>query len=83
MVFREFEAVVNTTISTGLLPNDNKGVYFVLASADINATDGLCTRFCAWRNNITVQGRQVTMTQELGANTMFVCLFVLLLHSAR
>src|SRR6266545_1950081 len=40
--------VVSSAISSNLLPNDAKGVYFVLTSQDVNETSGFCTKYCGW-----------------------------------
>lgn len=39
-------AVVTSAIAGAQLPSDPNGVYFVLASSDVNATSGLCTSYC-------------------------------------
>jgi len=44
----DVKAVVSNAISTGALPKDSKGVYFVLTSADVNETSGFCTQYCGW-----------------------------------
>ncbi len=41
-------AVVGSAISSGRLPADSNGVYFVLTSADVNETSGFCTQYCGW-----------------------------------
>jgi hypothetical protein len=38
------EAVVSGAISSGALPADANGVYFVLTSSDVNETSGFCTQ---------------------------------------
>ena len=43
--------VVFNAINAGHLPLDANGVYFVLASADVNETSGLCTSHCGWHNH--------------------------------
>jgi hypothetical protein len=35
---------------------DPKGVYFVLTTADVNATSGFCTQYCGWHDHATVNG---------------------------
>ena len=45
------QAVVSSAISSGRLPQDTNGVYFVLTSADVNETSGFCTRYCGWHTS--------------------------------
>jgi hypothetical protein len=42
------QAVVTSAISSGGLPYDASGVYFVLTSADVNESSGFCTQYCGW-----------------------------------
>ena len=42
------KAIVAKAISSRRLPADTKGVYFVLASTDVNEISGFCTRHCGW-----------------------------------
>src|SRR5207244_3981432 len=37
-------------------PNDPNGVYFVLTSADVNATSGFCTQYCGWHTHGSMAG---------------------------
>jgi hypothetical protein len=41
-------AVVSSALTSGRLPIDSNGVYFVLTSADVNETSGFCTQYCGW-----------------------------------
>jgi len=45
------QSVVNSAISTGKLPKDGNGIYFVLSSSDVNETSGLCKSYCGWHNH--------------------------------
>ena len=47
-------SIVSNAISSGALPNDPNGVYFVMTSPDVNETSGFCTQYCGWHNNTTV-----------------------------
>jgi hypothetical protein len=40
--------VVQNAVVSGKFPLDQNGVYFVLTSADVDETSGLCTTYCAW-----------------------------------
>ncbi|HEX4825936.1 MAG TPA: hypothetical protein VFV19_16670 [Candidatus Polarisedimenticolaceae bacterium] len=45
--------IVQTAIDNGSLPMDPNGVYFVIASPDVDMY-GFCTAYCGWHNNETV-----------------------------
>jgi hypothetical protein len=51
--------VVSDAITGGHLPMDTNAVYFVLTSADVNATSGFCTAYCGWHRAGTVSGQTV------------------------
>jgi hypothetical protein len=53
------EGVVSSAISSGHLPSDTNGVYFVLTSADVNETSGFCTHYCGWHANATIHGADI------------------------
>jgi hypothetical protein len=53
------QAVVSTAISTGALPKDTNGVYFVLTSADVNESSGFCTQYCGWHTHGTISGSDI------------------------
>jgi hypothetical protein len=40
-------------------PTDTNGVYFVLTSADVNATSGFCTQYCGWHTDASIGGRDI------------------------
>jgi hypothetical protein len=42
------QAIVTNAISSGKLPYDASGVYFVLTSSDVSERSGFCTRYCGW-----------------------------------
>ena len=46
-------------VSSGKLPPDKKGVYFVLTSADVNETSGFCTQYCGWHTHGAIAGLDV------------------------
>jgi hypothetical protein len=52
----QIRQVVQDTITSGQLPFDENGVYFVLTSADVTASSGFCTQYCGWHtySNMTV-----------------------------
>ncbi|HSC22974.1 MAG TPA: hypothetical protein VLG08_04635 [Casimicrobiaceae bacterium] len=48
------QAVVSTAITSGALPLDSNGVYFVLTSSDVNESSGFCTQYCGWHTHATI-----------------------------
>ena len=44
-------------------------VYFVLTSADVNATSGFCTQYCGWHTHGTIYGlrHQVLVRRQSGS----------------
>jgi len=44
----QIQTVVSSAISSGRLPKDTNGVYFVLTSADVTASSGFCSQYCGW-----------------------------------
>jgi hypothetical protein len=53
------QTVVSSAISSGRLPKDTSAVYFVLTSADVNATSGFCTQYCGWHTHATISGSDI------------------------
>lgn len=53
------QTVVSSAISSGRLPKDTSGVYFVLTSSDVNATSGFCTQYCGWHTHGTISGSDI------------------------
>jgi hypothetical protein len=51
--------VVASAISSGSLPKDTNGVYFVLTSSDVTATSGFCTQYCGWHTHATIGGSDI------------------------
>ncbi len=52
-------AIVQRAISTGALPLDPSGVYFVLTSSDVSETSGFCSQYCGWHTYMTVSGKKI------------------------
>jgi len=42
------QAVVKSALSSGKLPVDPNGVYFVLTSSDVAESSGFCSNYCGW-----------------------------------
>jgi hypothetical protein len=51
--------VVSSALSSGALPIDSNGVYFVLTSADVTASSGFCTQYCGWHAHATLSGTDI------------------------
>jgi hypothetical protein len=52
-------AVVSSAITSGRLPNNANGIYFVLTSQDVTASSGFCTRYCGWHTHATISGNDI------------------------
>jgi hypothetical protein len=50
------QAVVTSALTSGRLPYDTSGIYFVLTSADVTASSGFCTQYCGWHTYGTING---------------------------
>jgi len=46
-------STVDEAITSGALPYDMNGVYFVLTSSDVNETSGFCSKYCGWHTAAT------------------------------
>ena len=53
------QAIVSSAISSGRLPHDTNGVYFVLTSSDVNETSGFCTQYCGWHTYGSIAGSNI------------------------
>ncbi len=52
-------AIVQRAISSGALPLDPMGAYFVLTSADVAETSGFCSQYCGWHSYMQVSGTKI------------------------
>ena len=50
---------MSDAITSGRLPKDTNGVYFVLTSADVTASSGFCTQYCGWHTRGTISGSDI------------------------
>jgi hypothetical protein len=55
----QIETVVSSAITSGRLPKDSNGIYFVLTSSDVTASSGFCSQYCGWHTNGTVSGTDI------------------------
>ncbi len=53
------QAVVSSAISSGRLPRDVNGIYFVLTSQDVNESSGFCTQYCGWHTYGSISGSNI------------------------
>jgi len=53
------QAVVSAAISSGRLPKDTNGIYFVLTSSDVKESSGFCTQYCGWHTHGTISGSDI------------------------
>ncbi len=51
--------VVSSAISSGRLPKDTNGIYFVLTSQDVNESSGFCTQYCGWHTYGSISGSNI------------------------
>jgi len=49
----DVQLVVTSAISSGRLPYDANGVYFVLSSSDVSELSGFCKMYCGWHTAAT------------------------------
>src|SRR5579859_4125062 len=50
------QSVVANVLSSGALPRNGNGLYFVLTSSNINETSGFCTQYCGFHTHATLGG---------------------------
>jgi hypothetical protein len=53
------QLIVSNAISTGKLPSDTTGVYFVLTSSNVSESSGFCTKYCGWHTAGTISGSNI------------------------
>jgi hypothetical protein len=44
----QIRGVVNSAITSGRLPYNANGVYFVITSSNVTASSGFCSQYCGW-----------------------------------
>jgi hypothetical protein len=49
----EVKTVANSAITSGRLPYNASGVYFVITSSDVSETSGFCSQYCGWHTAAT------------------------------
>ena len=53
------QTTVRNALTSGALPTDAGGVYFVLSSSNINETSGFCTQYCGFHTRATLNGADI------------------------
>ena len=53
------QGVVSDAITSGRLPRNTAGVYFVLTSQDVTASSGFCTQYCGWHTHGSISGSDI------------------------
>jgi Phosphate-induced protein 1 conserved region len=53
------QTTVRNALTSGALPTDANGVYFVLTSSNINETSGFCTQYCGFHTHATLNGADI------------------------
>jgi hypothetical protein len=53
------QSIVSSAITSGALPSDVNGVYFVLTDKTVRATSGFCTQYCGWHTHATIGGKDI------------------------
>ena len=56
---RSLQSTVSSALTSGALPRDANGVYFVISSSNINETSGFCTRYCGFHTRATLSGTDI------------------------
>jgi len=51
--------IVTRALTSGALPTDPNGVYFVLTSKEVTETSGFCTQYCAWHTHGAINGQDI------------------------
>lgn len=55
----QIRTVVNNAITSGRLPYNANGVYFVITSSNVTASSGFCTQYCGWHTSATLTSGKV------------------------
>jgi hypothetical protein len=53
------KAVVSSAITSGRLPKNTSGVYFVLTSSNVSETSGFCSQYCGWHTAATISSSNI------------------------
>ena len=50
------QTLIKNVLTSGALPTNTNGVYFVISSSNINETSGFCTKYCSFHTHATLNG---------------------------
>lgn len=53
------KTLVSNTITSGKLPKNANGIYFLVTSSDVTASSGFCTQYCGWHTHATISGSDI------------------------
>jgi hypothetical protein len=53
----DVQNIVMNAITSGALPYDVNGVYFVMTSSDVSESSGFCSNYCGWHTSSTMTGK--------------------------
>jgi Phosphate-induced protein 1 conserved region len=53
------QAIVDDAVTSGALPKNTHGIYFVLTSKDVNETSGFCSQYCGWHYFGNIDGSKL------------------------
>jgi len=53
------QTIVSSAISSGALPKDLNGAYFVLTAKEVSESSGFCTQYCGWHTYGTIAGSNI------------------------
>lgn len=62
------QSVISSALSTGKLPYDYNGIYFLLTSSNVSESSGFCTRYCGWHTYATMAGTNIKYSFVGNAN---------------
>ena len=55
----DVQSIVSSAISSGSLPKDANGLYFVLTASDVSETSGFCRQYCGWYTRNLIGGADI------------------------
>lgn len=50
------QTTIKNVLTSGALPTNTNGIYFVISSSNINETSGFCTKYCSFHTHATING---------------------------
>ena len=62
------QTIVSLAITSGKLPLDPTGVYFVLTSSNVSESSGFCSQYCGWHTHGTIRATDIKYSFVGNAN---------------